>query len=158
MILFWKVLSLIRQHRRILTLPFIFICILVGMWMFIFRKPQALKINSADYLLYLIRDDPGKKRQLIFYDPTKDDHTPILPDWEIYGFSFAVNNRLAFVSSREGNSKLYILDYPFWDNVPINIADDPDTGYYLFSWSPDGQFLVYESIQDDKKTLWLWDG
>lgn len=110
-----------------------------------------------DYLVYVINELSGES-QLIFYDPVKDIHAPILSGWEIDTISLSIKNQLAFSSSHEGNSEIYILDYPFTDNVPVNITHDKSTDDNVFSWSPDGHYLVFRSEQVDGKTLSIWDG
>jgi hypothetical protein len=114
-------------------------------------------IDQDDYLIYLVAENTGQQ-QLIFYDPTKDIHVPILSGWDIEEISLSVKNRLAFSSLHEGNSEIYILDYPFTDNAPVNITSDTSTEDNLFSWNPDGRYLAYESVQADRKTLSIWDG
>jgi Tol biopolymer transport system component len=48
------------------------------------------------------------------------------------------------------------LDFPFTDNVPVNIIHDASINYPI-SWSPDGYYLAYGSVHDDGKTLLIWN-
>lgn len=109
-------------------------------------------MEQEEYLVYLTADYPNQ--QFVFYDPINDIHTQILPDWTINEFSVSVNNRLAFSSS----NKIYVLDYPFTENIPLDITSATSTENTLFSWSPDGRYLLFESVQVDSKKLLLWDG
>jgi Tol biopolymer transport system component len=113
--------------------------------------------EQKDYLVYLIEEHP-KRQQLVFYEPLNDIHTPILPDWNIDAFSISINNRLAFSSSQDGSSKIYLLDYPFTEDSPIDITPDASIESTPISWSPDGRYLLFESVQATRKTLFLWDG
>jgi hypothetical protein len=110
-------------------------------------------IEQEEYLVYLTVDHP-KQQQLMVYDPTNDTHTQILSDWTIDEFSLSVNNRLAFSSS----GKIYSLDCPFTENSPLDITPATSTENTPFSWSADGHYLLFESIQPDSKKLLLWDG
>jgi dipeptidyl aminopeptidase/acylaminoacyl peptidase len=96
---------------------------------------------------------------LTFYDPTKDVSTPILPDWQVNSFfSVSTNNRLAFSSSHDGSNRVYVLDYPFTNTVPINIANESSDRYERLTWSPDGNYLAYVSTQANGATLFIWNG
>lgn len=110
-----------------------------------------------DYLVYLI-DDGSRQRQLIQYDPANNSHTQILHDWDIEEFCLSKNYRLAFSSSRDGNSNIYVLDYPFSENVPIKITLDSATENTPISWSPDEHYLLFDSVRADNKKLSVWDG
>jgi WD40-like Beta Propeller Repeat len=108
---------------------------------------------EGDYLIYKIRN------KLTFYDPAKDLHVPILPDWEISTYTISSNNVLAFSSEHDGYRDIYLLDYPYTENEPRNITDELNTDNWVLDWSPDGQLLAFQSrISDDQKMLSIWDG
>jgi hypothetical protein len=134
-----------------------FLLILLSIGKTGFNDTQMVMVEQEDYLVYVITEHPGE-RKLMFYDPAKDIHTPILRDWDIDTISFSVNNLLAFSSTHEGDSEIYILDYPFADNTPINITNKSPSEDYVLSWSLDGSYLAYESLHDGGKTLSIWDG
>jgi hypothetical protein len=113
--------------------------------------------NKDDYLVYVINELSGES-QLIFYDPINEINVPILSGWKIDTISLNTKNLLAFSSSHEGNSEIYILVYPFTDNIPVNITNDKSADDYVISWSPDGHYLAFRSEQADGKTLSIWDG
>lgn len=115
------------------------------------------RFGQLDYLVYSV-NEVGGKRQLILFDPVKEFHVPILSDWDISGFSISIDNRIAFSSSLKGNRDIYIVDYPFTNNAPVNITYDTSFDSYPISWSPDGHYLAYGSTQADGKTLSIWDG
>ncbi len=122
-----------------------------------FRENE--KVAQKDYLVYQINEDP-KQRNLFFYDPINHTSSQILADWNVNidGFSLSANNRLAFSSSQDGNSNIYILDYPFMGNTPTKITFDKSVNDTPISWSPDGHYLLLDSFQADGKKLSLWDG
>ena len=147
-------------HRSNRFLLIIIILGLSGMFVIgkgIFDNFQNEKQAPEDYLIYLSKNYP-EKGQLTFYDPVSGMHTPILEDWTVEDFSISQQNRLAFSSSQEGNLEVYTLDYPFTDNLPVNLTNNPNTEDNLFSWSPDGKYLALMSIQENRKTLAIWDG
>lgn len=123
------------------------------------NKPFDEKAEQNDYLVYQI-DEAPKQRQLLFYDPANNTSTQVLTDWDISlnGFSLGANDRLAFASSRDGNSNIYILDYPFNQNIPTKITFDTYTDYTPLAWSLQGHYLLLDSLQADNKKLSLWDG
>ncbi|MGD8457975.1 MAG: WD40 repeat domain-containing protein [Anaerolineales bacterium] len=110
-------------------------------------------VEKGDYLIYLLEGD----NKLFFYDPGSDIHIPILPDWDINAFAIGVNNRLAFSTLKEEQSDIYILDYPYWENSPINITKTQEVNEIPHSWSPDGNYLLIESFSEEKKMLEVWD-
>ena len=56
--------------------------------------------------------NPGEGQLKIYY-PNEEIHKPILPDWDIDLISVSKGDRLAFLSSHEGESDVFILDFPF---------------------------------------------
>lgn len=113
--------------------------------------------NDEDYILYLQKQ--ANKGNLWFYDFITDQKISILPDWDInYSISVNINNELAFSSSHEGNNEVYIQNYPFAENDPINITRDPLSEDSLESWSPDGQYLLFRSKDINGEYLKVWDG
>jgi dipeptidyl aminopeptidase/acylaminoacyl peptidase len=59
----------------------------------------------------------------------------------------------------EGNSEIYVLDAKSQDRLPINISKDINQNGFPIAWSPDGQYLAFESFQDeDDKLIYVWDG
>jgi Tol biopolymer transport system component len=115
------------------------------------------KAEQSDYLVYQI-EGLDKPQQVILYDPATDTHTPILPDWELDAFSLSSTERLAFSSSPSGKNGIYILDYPFEENVSIEIFSDETSKNFPLSWSPDGRYLLFSSTEDESNKLMLWDG
>ncbi len=95
---------------------------------------------------------------LFFYDPINNLHKQILSDWAIQEFSLSKNYRLAFSSLKDGHSKTYILDYPFTENTPMEISLDTSFESTPLSWSPDGRYLLLDSVQENSKKLYMWNG
>lgn len=154
---------MIKVNRGILNTLFVMILLVflgLGIRRIVLNVSEAKKIEAGDYLVYVRRDysDTGWTGQLMLYDPSKDVHTPILRDWNIDRISLGAGNRMAFSSSHEGSSEIYILNYPFVDSVPTSITHNIATQNQPIAWSPDGQYLAYWSAQDDRGILSLWDG
>lgn len=119
--------------------------------------PQTITPIEGDYLVYVVSKYP-EKNHFMFFEPAKNTHVPILSDWNISNAIINGNDRLAFSSSRDGNHEIYVLDYPFANEVPIKITDDTSTQHFPTAWSQDGQYLAYGSIQDNGTMLSIWDG
>lgn len=95
---------------------------------------------------------------LFFYDPINNLHKQILADWDIEEFSLSKDYRLAFSSLKDGHSAIYVLDYPFTENAPTEIALDMPAENTPISWSPDGHYLLFDSVRTNSKKLSVWDG
>ena len=115
------------------------------------------KIGHNEFLVYLIDEYP-QGQQLVFYDPASNSHTQILADWDITEFSLSKNRRLAFSSVRDGHSKIYVLDYPFAENTPLEIAPDTPAENTPISWSPDGTLLLFDSVRTNSNKILVWNG
>lgn len=105
---------------------------------------------DGDYLIYIV------KKHLMFYDPATNTHTPLLPAWEIEDFSLSAQH-LAFSSFHDGNRDIFLLDYPFTRQAPLNITRGTFIAARPLSWSPDGHYLAYASTRVDGNALVIWD-
>ena len=54
----------------------------------------------------------------MFYDPKTDTHAALLPEWQIGDISLSAQNRLAFSSSGEGQSDIYVFELSIRWNDP----------------------------------------
>jgi Tol biopolymer transport system component len=139
--------------------PLLYLVIVIALGLSSCASLKGASLDSGaeqkDYLVYQI-----DQRHLFLYDPTSNTHTQILTDWDINidSFSLGTNNRLAFSSSRDGNSSVYVIDYPFTENISAKITFDTSTSNTPISWSPNGRYLLFETVQTDSKKLSLWDG
>jgi Tol biopolymer transport system component len=119
------------------------------------QKDFLITTDQDDYLIYV------NDHHLYFYNPVEDSHQPILPDWYIdtwYTFSISKEDRLAFSSAFDGGNNIYILDYPFKEDLPVRITSDNSAQYYRMTWSLDGKYLAYAAHYDAAATLFIWDG
>lgn len=119
-------------------------------------SPKSQSLQN-DLLVYLI-EGHEKSQQVMIYDPTTNTHTPILVNWKLDGLSLSITNRLAFSSSHNGKNSMYVLDYPFEKNIPVEIVPDNSSEKIPFSWSPDGRYLLFSSTGKESNELMLWDG
>ena len=121
-------------------------------------KPYFGNSNVEDYLIYVVDNYPPGQGQLVFYDPDTEQHIPILPEFEIFAISISTNNRLAFSSSAQGDSNIYVVDYPFINNTPVNITQESTWSDYPIAWSADGKYLALQSVEGLEGRLQIWDG
>lgn len=109
-------------------------------------------IQENDYFVYLV------DWRLFFFEMENERKLQIIPDGFVSEFSLSSDNRLAISVSNNGKSKISILDYPFTDPTPIDIPLDPLSENTQLSWSPDGKYLVFDSVNKTTKKLLVWDG
>jgi len=136
--------------------PFLYLLLIVVLGMNS-CTPSNNKTETGDFLIYVIDNYP-EERLLFFYDPVSNLHKQILAGWDIEGFSLSKNYRLAFSSLKDGHSAIYVLDYPFTENAPMKITLDMPTENTPISWSPDGHYLLFDSVRVNSKKLSVWDG
>ncbi|HNE05893.1 MAG TPA: hypothetical protein PLT08_15310 [Anaerolineales bacterium] len=131
------------------------------LFIFILGVSSCASANSEtktrDLLVYVIENYP-EKRMLFVYDPINNSQKQILAGWDIEEFSLSKNDRLAFSSLKDGHSSIYVLDYPFTENAPTEIALDIPAENTPISWSPDGHYLLFDSVRANSKKLSVWDG
>jgi hypothetical protein len=121
-------------------------------------KSYSGGFGAEDYLVYSVGNYPPGQGQMFFYDPETNKHVPILSDFDVFGMSMSINNRLAFSSSTEGDSNVYVVDYPFTNKTPVNLTPKSNWNDYPVSWSSDGEYLALQSDQDNGGRLQIWDG
>lgn len=119
--------------------------------------PASNETETRDFLVYVI-ENYSEKRMLFFYDPINNLHQQILSGWDIKEFSLSKDYRLAFSLMKDGHSAIYILDYPFAENAPAEIALEIPAENTPISWSPDGQYLLFDSVRANSNKLSVWDG
>jgi len=62
--------------------------------------------------------------------------------------------RVAFVSERDGNAEIYVVDFDGDDERRLTHNDDED---WYPSWSPSGTRLVFSSNRDGDHEIWIMD-
>ena len=75
-----------------------------------------------------------------------DDWSPV---WSPDG------QRLAFASSRDGNTEVYVMDAD--GTNPTNLTQNADTDGWNIVWSPDGQRLAFTSERDGNTEVYVMD-
>lgn len=123
--------------------------------------PPESEEPPEDYLVYAIymyQNEP--KTQVSYYDPATNITRPILQGWDIdvRSFSISQNNQLAFSALNNGKYDIYILDYPFTSNEPVNITHDLNRDDFVVSWSRDGKLLAYRATEEEGGTISILDG
>lgn len=65
------------------------------------------------------------------------------------------NGRIAFVSTRSGNSEIWVADEMGQEEVRLTTMKSQATRFP--SWSPDGQFIVFEAQRDGQSDVFVVD-
>ena len=63
--------------------------------------------------------------------------------------------RLAFASSRDGNTEVYVMDAD--GTNPTNLTQNADTDGWNIVWSPDGQRIAFTSERDGNTEVYVMD-
>lgn len=93
--------------------------------------------GSPDDIYLISVDDVLKGLPVSFTNLTNDQYKNIFPTWSPKG------DKIAFSSNREGDYDIYIMNPDGSDQVKLTSSD----GHYLRpKWSPDNQWIAYESI------------
>ena len=77
-----------------------------------------------------------------------DDVMRILGEQPIF------NTKIAFISKRDGNHELYMMDYDGHNQTRLTFSKTKD---YMPSWSPDGKRIAYTSYEGDNAGLFILD-
>jgi len=80
---------------------------------------------------------------LVGEPPPEDFH----PSWSPDG------SRIAFISSRDGNYEIYVMDADGSNQQCL--TDNPANDWYP-SWSPDGSRIVFTSDRDDNRNIEIY--
>ncbi|GMQ85787.1 MAG: hypothetical protein BMS9Abin07_1355 [Acidimicrobiia bacterium] len=65
------------------------------------------------------------------------------------------NGKIAFVSDRDGNSEIYVVDADGSD--PVNLTSNPAADSAP-SWSPDGRQIAFASDRDGERAIYVMNG
>ena len=86
----------------------------------------------------------GQDLMRVTHDPAHD----IAPLWSPDG------TRLTFITSRDDNWEVYVIDTD--GSNPVNLTNNPAKDYYP-SWSPDGTKIVFRSDRDENPEIYVMD-
>ncbi len=112
--------------------------------------PMIIPEREAEKLIYVSDDN-----QLISYNPQTRVGELILED--VRDFRYSPDRRIAYTKLSEKN--VYIYDPKTPDIEPIQITQNSEFNHYIQGWSPDGQYLAFQSgIDHDNDLLYIWDG
>jgi TolB protein len=112
---------------------------------------------SFEWKLYDVK--PGQPIQAKRYQAKKADlrfmtHKAADDLLKIYGEKPVFTSKIAFVSDRDGNDELYMMDYDGAEQTRLTFNTVID---YSPAWSPDGKRLVYTSYQKLAAGLYILD-
>jgi len=112
---------------------------------------------SFEWKLYDVK--PGQPIQGKRYQAKKADlrfmtHKAADDLLKIYGEKPVFTSKIAFVSGRDGNDELYMMDYDGANQTRLTFNAVMD---YMPAWSPDGKRLVYTSYQKLTAGLYILD-
>jgi TolB protein len=62
-------------------------------------------------------------------------------------------SKIAFISDRDGNKELYMMDYDGFNQIRLTFNETID---YMPAWTADKKKISYTSYRGDKATLWLY--
>ena len=65
------------------------------------------------------------------------------------------SQRLAFASSRDGNTEVYVMDAD--GTNPTNLTQNADTDGWNIVWSPNGQRIAFTSERDGNTEVYVMD-
>jgi TolB protein len=72
---------------------------------------------------------------------------------KMFGESPIFQSKIAFISDRDGNKELYMMDYDGYNPTRLTFNETTD---YMPGWTADGKKIAYTSYRGDKATLWLY--
>lgn len=73
---------------------------------------------------------------------------------KMFGEPPLFQSKITFISDRDGNKELYMMDYDGFNPVRLTFNETVD---YMPGWSTDGKKIAYTSYRGDKATLWLYN-
>ncbi|MFQ6037155.1 MAG: Tol-Pal system beta propeller repeat protein TolB [Candidatus Aminicenantales bacterium] len=73
---------------------------------------------------------------------------------KMWGEKPIFTSKILFVSNRDGNDELYMMDYDGHDQVRLTFNRTID---YMPAWSPDRKKIAYTSYRGDKAILYIWN-
>jgi len=73
---------------------------------------------------------------------------------KIYGEPPIFTTKIVFVSNRNGNDELYMMDYDGHNQTRLTFNKTRD---YMPAWSSDGKTIVYTAYNDQKAALYLFN-
>ena len=132
----------------------------------IFQPDPGFEVNTGenrDMLSYLTNEG-----QLMLYDPLTRTQTLLLEG--VHSYALSRDGRVAFTSSDETYSDVYVYDPATPSVDPINISQNPTKNHRPLAWHPNGHYLAYSSffylndaprrvsMRNLDHTLLIWDG
>jgi len=72
---------------------------------------------------------------------------------KMFGETPFFQTKISFISNRDGNWELYMMDYDGHNQTRLTYNETMD---YMPAWSADGRMIAYSAYRGDKATLWLY--
>lgn len=105
---------------------------------------------GRDSVLFVVREGPAQGIYMRNPDGVNERRLSTTPDyspmWSPDAFS------VAFLSTRDGNAEIYIMDVDAGKDVRLTETDTPE---YDISWSPNGRKLLFVSEQDGNPEIYI---
>lgn len=144
-------MSNLRHQRSILQLSFLMLLLNVS--------SLAAQTNFIDVLAYTVNSGSIEdKADLMLYEPLSRSRSLLRSSVEHGHFKLSKNGQLAFSSTKDGNTDIYVTDTQQRDEISINITQASDAYDYPLGWSLDGKYLAFASRTVGDKSIYIWDG
>ncbi len=145
------IFMLSRRHQRsILQLSFLMLLLNVS--------SLAAQTNFIDVLAYTVNSGSIEgKTDLMLYEPLSRSRSLLRSNVEHGHFKLSKNRQLAFSSTKDGNTDIYVTDTQQSDQILINISQASDAYDYPLGWSLDGKYLAFASRTAGDKSIYIWD-
>ena len=72
---------------------------------------------------------------------------------KMFGEPPIFQSKIAFISDRDGNDELYMMDYDGFNPIRLTFNETID---YMPGWTHDGKKIAYTAYRGDTATLWLY--
>jgi hypothetical protein len=120
--------------------------------------PQAAPVLPGYDVVCMSRTGEDEPWQILALNPLSGETVAITqtrsnertPRWSPDG------HRLAFVSDRDGEREVYVMDLAQPEAAPVNISRHPAPDWQP-AWSPDGRRVAFASYRDDNWEIYVAD-
>jgi hypothetical protein len=125
----------------------------------LFPFTTVAQSTPPDKLAYIVNTAEGTPEKL--YDPLTQSNSLLQSDIKFPMFTqvnVSIDGRLAFSTSQDSNTDIYILNTQVPNSTSMNITQSPKADNYPLGWSPDGRYLAFESYISHDLSIYIWNG